>query len=307
MRRAAALRRSGSSWRTSSRTGSSWPTVGDVFISVFTTFGSFSIVAGVLLIFLIFVMLSAERRSELGIARAIGTRREHVVQMFVFEGLAYDLGAGLGRGRARRRRGVRDGVGDGRGVRSARAWRSSAVTLRSLVVAYALGVLLTLVVVALSAWRVSRLNIVAAVRGLPEPLARRGSAAARRARRGHVLLGALAWSGSERRRRRRSRSGSRWRSSAWPLARADGVLERLAYTAVRPLLLVWWLLPFDTVSGIAGASAWWPAGLRYRWGAEFAAAREHPARRGAGRRLAGGSSRRSLRRLHPPLPLARRC
>ena len=66
---------------------------GDVFMSIFTTFGSFSIVAGMLLIFLIFVMLSAERRAELGIARAVGTRREHVVQMFVFEGLAYDLGA----------------------------------------------------------------------------------------------------------------------------------------------------------------------------------------------------------------------
>ena len=62
-------------------------------MSIFTTFGSFSIVAGILLIFLIFVMLSAERRAELGIARAVGTRREHVVQMFVFEGLAYDLGA----------------------------------------------------------------------------------------------------------------------------------------------------------------------------------------------------------------------
>ena len=58
----------------------------DVFISVFTTFGSFSIAAGILLIFLIFVMLSAERRSELGIARAIGTRREHLVQMFVVRG-----------------------------------------------------------------------------------------------------------------------------------------------------------------------------------------------------------------------------
>ncbi|HEY6886637.1 MAG TPA: ABC transporter permease, partial [Solirubrobacter sp.] len=66
---------------------------GDVFMSIFTTFGSFSVVAGILLIFLIFVMLSAERRAELGIARAVGTRREHVVQMFVFEGLAYDLGA----------------------------------------------------------------------------------------------------------------------------------------------------------------------------------------------------------------------
>ena len=55
-------------------------------MSFFTTFGSFSIAAGILLIFLIFVMLAAERRGELGIARAVGTRRGHLVQMFLFEG-----------------------------------------------------------------------------------------------------------------------------------------------------------------------------------------------------------------------------
>ena len=70
--------------------------------AIFTTFGTFSIAAGILLIFLIFVMLAAERRGELGIARAVGTRRAHLVQMFVFEGAAYDLvaavvGARLGR------------------------------------------------------------------------------------------------------------------------------------------------------------------------------------------------------------------
>ena len=48
---------------------------GAAFMSLFSTFGSFSIMAGVLLIFLIFVMLAAERRNELGIARAVGTRR----------------------------------------------------------------------------------------------------------------------------------------------------------------------------------------------------------------------------------------
>src|SRR5581483_4677379 len=64
---------------------------GASFMSLFTTFGSFSIAAGILLIFLIFVMLAAERRGELGIARAVGTRRGHLVQMFLFEGVAYDL------------------------------------------------------------------------------------------------------------------------------------------------------------------------------------------------------------------------
>ena len=69
--------------------------VGAAFMSIFTTFGSFSIAAGILLIFLIFVMLAAERRGELGIARAVGTRRGHLVQMFLYEGVAYDLMAAV--------------------------------------------------------------------------------------------------------------------------------------------------------------------------------------------------------------------
>ncbi len=98
---------------------------GNAFMAFFTTFGTFSIAAGILLIFLIFVMLAAERRSELGIARAVGTRRGHLVQMFTFEGVAYDLarrvvGALLGSAR-RARHGHRDGErlrrgGRGRGA-----------------------------------------------------------------------------------------------------------------------------------------------------------------------------------------------
>src|SRR5262249_5135300 len=74
---------------------------GAAFISMFRTFGSFSIAAGILLIFLIFVMLASERRTEMGVARAIGTQRGHLVQTFLFEGATYDLfaaalGAALG-------------------------------------------------------------------------------------------------------------------------------------------------------------------------------------------------------------------
>ena len=51
--------------------------------------------AGVLLIFMIFVMLASERRSEMGMARAIGMQRGHLIQMFVTEGMLYDLLAAL--------------------------------------------------------------------------------------------------------------------------------------------------------------------------------------------------------------------
>ncbi len=76
---------------------------GTVFSSVFSLFGALSILAAILLIFLIFVMLAAERRSEIGMARAVGTQRRQVVQMFVTEGMVYALAAS-GTGRVDRHR-----------------------------------------------------------------------------------------------------------------------------------------------------------------------------------------------------------
>ena len=108
-----------------------------------------------------------------------------------------------------------------------------AVTLRSLVVAYALGVLLTFVVVARVGVARERLNIVAAVRGLPEPPRRAGGrrrvglgVAGLRARRG-----AGRGPGSRPTRRRRSRSGvSLAVISLVPLAAPPASRERIAYT-----------------------------------------------------------------------------
>ena len=59
--------------------------------TAFIVLGLFSIMVGVLLIFLIFVMLAAARKSEMGMARAVGARRGHLVQMFLFEGTSYAL------------------------------------------------------------------------------------------------------------------------------------------------------------------------------------------------------------------------
>ena len=142
-------------------------------MSLFTTFGTFSIAAGILLIFLIFVMLAAERRGELGIARAVGTRRGHLVQMFTFEGAAYDLiaaavGALLGAAVAY---GMVLAMATALGAEDEDAGLQVEyfVSWRSLFVAFAIGVLLTLLVVAFSAWRVSVMTISTAIRNLPEP------------------------------------------------------------------------------------------------------------------------------------------
>ncbi|MXZ24493.1 MAG: FtsX-like permease family protein [Caldilineaceae bacterium SB0665_bin_21] len=155
---------------------------GVAFGSMFTASGTFSILAGLVLIFLIYVMLAAERRSELGIVRALGMRRSSMVQMFVTEGLVYDLAAcvlGLGLGLL-----VSWGMIDfltGLLSTISRQFRGPeflfklewSVSVWSLVVAFCLGLLLTLAVILVSSVRVSRVSIVTAIRNLPEGTLRR--------------------------------------------------------------------------------------------------------------------------------------
>ena len=134
----------------------------------------FSIAVGVLLIFLIFVMLAAERRAEMGMSRAVGLKRRHLTQMFLFEGTAYTLassvvGALLGVGVAALMIRVLSSVFSG-------FYKGISLTFHvewtSVVISICLGILLTFIVVAFSAYRVSRLNIVAAIRDLDESEAR---------------------------------------------------------------------------------------------------------------------------------------
>ncbi len=138
------------------------------FTTIFVVTGLFGIASGLLLIFLIFVMLAAERKSEMGMARAIGAQRRHLIQMFVYEGTAYDLvAAGVGV-----LLGVLTGIVIaltlGRAFASTDLAIRPNVTMKSLAVSYSLGVLVTFATVLISARRVSRLNIVAAIRDLPE-------------------------------------------------------------------------------------------------------------------------------------------
>jgi putative ABC transport system permease protein len=139
------------------------------FTTIFIVSGLFGISAGLVLIFLIFVMLAAERKSEMGMARAVGAQRSHLVEMFVFEGAAYDLAAALV--------GVAFGVGVGLiiALTLGQAFAGvglaiqPSVSLKSLLVSFSLGMLVTFATVLFSANRVSRLNIVSAIRDLPEP------------------------------------------------------------------------------------------------------------------------------------------
>ncbi len=225
-------------------------TTGTAFMSMFGTFGSFSVAAGILLIFLIFVMLAAERRTEMGVARAIGTQRGHLVQTFVFEGAAYDLlaaalGAALGVGVS-----FAMVAGVSRAVAGSSLDVVYTVKWPSVVIAYSVGVLLTFVVVAFSAWRVSVLNIVTAVRNLPDPARRL------RRRRGFVGAGVLLALGTllvaSGRTSGQATSfmlgASLIAIGVVPFLRAARVPDRASYSAAGLALVVLWLLPFRVMA-----------------------------------------------------------
>ena len=147
-------------------------TIASGILSIFIIMGLFSMMAGVMLIFLIFVMLAAERKPEMGIARAVGMRRRHLVQSFIYEGLAYDLisalvGALLGIGVGLAMVSIMANIfaSDENGFELVMNYR-----WQSFLISYCLGVVLTFVTVFFSSYRASRLNIVAAIRDLPDVL-----------------------------------------------------------------------------------------------------------------------------------------
>ncbi|RLC93564.1 MAG: ABC transporter permease [Chloroflexi bacterium] len=222
---------------------------GSVFTTMFVAFGLFSIAAGLLLIFLIFVLLAAARKPEMGMARAVGTKRHHLVQMFLFEGLVYDLAAAL--------------VGVVLGVLvtfaiagiMARIFQQSPLDLayhfepRSLVAAFTLGMLVTFFTVTFSAWRVSRLNIVRAIRDIPEPKLQK---AGRRWLVFALLLIVAGFMSSVGGLTAEQASSFHLGISMLIiglalLMRWFGLSERRTFTLAGIALLVWWLLPIGTL------------------------------------------------------------
>jgi len=149
-------------------------TSGQSLLTLFLVLGLFSILAGAMLIVGIFVMLAEERKGEMGMLRAIGLRRRELVYAWYFEGTAYAAGSALA--------GTVVGVGVGyllvvlagtilktEGIPQNAIVQSFTVTGQSLVIAYVVGFLLTLVTVLVASGRASRLNIVRAIRDVPEP------------------------------------------------------------------------------------------------------------------------------------------
>ena len=143
--------------------------IGRAATELFLVMGAFGILAGILLIVNIFVMLAEERKPELGIARAVGFLRRDLLTAFALEGTFYAIVAAAV--------GALAGLGLGyimiyffdRLVPHGDVVVTFHFDPTSVVTAFVAGTALTWVTILLASWRVSRLNIVRAIRDLPEP------------------------------------------------------------------------------------------------------------------------------------------
>ena len=132
------------------------------------------VAAGAALVVNLIGMLAEERRSRMGVLRALGLKRRSLVGLAVIEGAWYSLAAGIV--------GVAVGVGAGRFIagRFGHAFALFAgedfdfqfhfsLHPATMVGGFAAGTVLTLIVVFFAARRTSRMTITAAIRNLPEP------------------------------------------------------------------------------------------------------------------------------------------
>jgi putative ABC transport system permease protein len=143
--------------------------------TLFLVLGLFSIAAGALLIVGIFVTLAEERKGEMGMLRAVGLSRGSLVYVYFFEGLVYAAIAalvgtvlGLFVGYVLVLLAAKTILSTSPTVAAAFI-QSFTVTGQSLAIAFVSGFLLTVVTIAAASGRVSRLNIVRAIRSVPEP------------------------------------------------------------------------------------------------------------------------------------------
>ena len=138
---------------------------------MFTAMGSFGVFAGLLLLINLFVMLAAERKSELGMLRAVGMRRGSLVGAFATEGFLYALAAtssalSWASGSAAHSSHCR---------RSAFSSEHSRLDLTftvknaSLAQTFTISFVVAMLTIVVMSVRFSRLNIIRAIRDIAEP------------------------------------------------------------------------------------------------------------------------------------------
>jgi putative ABC transport system permease protein len=139
---------------------------------LYFTVGMFAVAAGVLLLVNVFVMLADERRSELGMLRAMGMRRAQLVGGLATEGWIYAvlasaigafLGIGFGWVIAWRAGQI---LGSGREENALHL--TFAFNWSTVVSGFAIGLAISIVTIVLSSVRIARFNVIQAIRDLHE-------------------------------------------------------------------------------------------------------------------------------------------
>jgi putative ABC transport system permease protein len=140
------------------------------FVNIFFVLSLFGIFAGILLIINLFSMLAEERKMEMGILRAIALTRLQLIKTFVYEGLIYSILSSI--------LGTFVGLGIGYALVKSLGDLFASVTAteqlkfvfdftsESLITAFSVGFLITIITSSIASFLVSRLNIVEAIRKL---------------------------------------------------------------------------------------------------------------------------------------------
>lgn len=143
-------------------------TAGESLTQLYSTVGSFAVFAGILLLVNIFLMLAEERKSELGMLRAMGMRRRSLVAAFAAEGWLYAIvasvvGAAAGLGVGRLVIGGASRIINGNDPET-RLPITFDAELRSIVLGFAIGLFIALLTIYGTSIIISRFNIIAAIR-----------------------------------------------------------------------------------------------------------------------------------------------
>ncbi len=141
------------------------------FSALFLIFGTFVIFAGILLVMNLFVMLADERKSEMGMLRALGMQRRELRSMFVMEGtliglLSSAIGSLAGIGVAWLLMATLDKI-------LSRTFSGSISfdwTWHSILTGFSFGFLVTFLTLWMTSLYISRMNVVAAMRNIPTRL-----------------------------------------------------------------------------------------------------------------------------------------
>jgi putative ABC transport system permease protein len=228
-------------------------TTSDMVSQIFIIMSSFAIIAGIALIINIFVMMAEERKPEMGISRAIGMQRGHLTQTFMLEGVVYALlasvvGAFVGLIVAAVMITLFSTVMGGTGL----GW-TLHFEWNSIWIAMCAGFLITTATVIAASWRVSKLNIVRAIRDIPEPMLAKSEKKYVITGIAGILLGALlTLAGISSKQAMSVMAGPCVLALGASLVAVRFVSPRIPFTLAGLFMIFWEIDPTDVIGSVFG-------------------------------------------------------